>query len=162
MKRTLRTLVALSVMVTTLSAFTCTKNELLSNAGLAADSLRAAIPLIEQFLPGSSEKLQSIIPIAQKVKDAIAANDATNAVEFLRQLLPVFDDIIQHDVHGLPTGTQTKILAALALADIGFSFIANFYVQHPVLVAVAPSRDRGGDPIAAFARRPVWGRDFKK
>lgn len=160
MIKTFKSLIAMFVLVTTLSAFVCSKNELLSNAGFGLDSLRVAAPLIEQFLPGSKAKFDSIIPIAQKIKDAVAANNATEAVNFLRQLLPVFDDIIQHDVHTLATNIQTKLLAALALADIGFSFLANYYTQHP---ALGPPQSAGSrDVIAEFARREVWGKDFKK
>lgn len=162
MKRITTSLVAMFVLVTTLAAFTCTKNQVLANAGFALDSLRAASPLVEQFLPGSKAKLDSIIPIAEKVKNAIAANNATDAVAYLRQLLPVFDDIIQHDVKGLATDTQTKILAALALADIGFSFIANFYTQHPALGAPSFPGAASSDVIADFARKPVWGKAFQK
>lgn len=161
MKRLRRPMLVIPILFMTLSAFVCSKNQLLSNAGFVVDSLHAASPLIGQFAPNAKAKLDLILPVAQKLKDSVAANNATEAVGFLRQIIPTFEDIVDHDLNNLTAANKTKILAALALADIGLAFLSNYYVQHPASTpALATGRSR--DVIAEFSTHEVWGRMYRQ
>jgi hypothetical protein len=152
-------MLVIPILAMTLSAFVCSKNQLLSNAGFIVDSLHAASPLIGQFAPNAKAKLELILPIAQKLKDSVAANNATEAVGFLRQIIPTFEDIVDHDLGGLTAANKTKILAALALADIGLAFLSNYYVQHPASVP-ALATGRPNMTIENFASKEVWGKAY--
>ena|SRR5581483_11499093 len=156
-----RKAISLVLAVAVLSAFTCSKNGVLSNASDVLSSLRAAQPLVTQLLPSASASLAQSLDIAGKLKDAIAHNDATNAAEYLRALIPVFEDITEHDVPQIKDeGTKTRILTALALADIGLSLLANHYKASqsntPAMTA------RRADPVSNFAAKAVWGRKYRK
>jgi hypothetical protein len=136
----------------------CTKNDVTTNAGYVLTGLRAATPLINQLLPTAAPKIAQATAIAEKLNSAIAASDSLGAVGFLRDLIPVFEDIVSHDVHQLPVELQTKVLAALAIVDIGLAFLATYYLKN-----LPATKDVGGaDVIKAFGGKEVWGNAFKR
>lgn len=155
----LREVTAIVTMFVILSGFACGKADVTKNASNVLAGLRAATPLISQLLPAAGPKLEQAIAIAEKLNNAVAANSGTEAVGFLRQLIPTFESIVQNDIKTLPVESQTKVLAVLAIVNIGLSFLANYYVNNPV--AGVP-RSTGPDVIAEYATKEVWGERFKK
>ncbi len=167
MKRTLLSItlsISLSVVlaVGAVLSVACTKQDLIRNAGFVVTAAQKAAPLVKQILPASAIAFDEILPITVKLKDAIAKDDATNAVLFLSQIIPTFDDIVSHDIPQLSASDQVIILAALSLADIGLSFLSNYYSSQPALQAIHGAPGAGPDQIKSFAAKRVWGKDFQK
>lgn len=135
----------------------CGKNELVANATLVIASLKDTSRVVRPLKPSLADKLDLMVSVAEKLKAAVEKNNATDAINFLDQLIPAFEQIIEQDIRVFSVETQTMILAALALADIGLHFLAAYYTQNAAMLPKAGRQSR----ISAFSQKRVWGRDFK-
>lgn len=136
---------------------TCTKNEILDNASNVLSSLQASQGLINQLLPSAAPKIEQAINIAVKLRDGVAESNSASAVGYLRDLIPIFQSIVKDDLPQIrDPNTRTQIMAALALANIGLSFLAN-HLKSNTPTALGPN-----DPIRTFAAEPVWGLAYRK
>lgn len=156
----MRKVISISLLAVTLFMLGCPKSTALRNAQIVLDGVKAAAPIISTYLPNDAALVTELTNDAQKVKDALAVNDTSTALTALTALIPVFEQIIS-DTHGLPTSTQTAILAALALVDIALHVLVDLLT--PAQLAALPgasSASKGS--LAAFKVERVWGKDFKK
>jgi hypothetical protein len=119
--------------------------------------LGKARPLISQFLPNALPKIDQGLTIATKLRDTVATSTATEIRGYLSESIRLLDDIIAHDIPQLKDeSVRAGIMAALGLVDIALSLFAN-HAPAPVISATSrPSHD----PIADFAKRPVWGKAY--
>ncbi|HEU4391039.1 MAG TPA: hypothetical protein VFV34_24750 [Blastocatellia bacterium] len=151
------------MMILSLAGFAgrCDKSDVLSEADDVLVSLKAAAPLIGQFLPGSTERINQAVTIAEKLKVAIAASDSTNALALLSELVPVFQDIVEKDIPQIHSAaSRTQIMAALAVADIGLHLLVKRLAEAQASGAVRVGA-REHDALSSFAQQPVWGDKFK-
>lgn len=155
MKRTSSIMLA-AVLSLTMTAATCTKSDLLSNAGDVLSSLQSAQPLINQLIPNAAPRIAQAISIATKLRDAIAANQTSNGAALLVQLIPAFQSIVNQDINGLTAAQKTTILAALAVADIGLHFLVSRLQKN-----MPPSAGPGASAVSAFDREETWGLKYK-
>ena len=154
MKKIQVSILAIIVSIT-MTAATCSKASLLSNATDVLSSLQAAQPLINQLVPSASPKIAQAVSIATKLKDAIAANDSKSAAALLIGLIPTFSSIVNEDINALTAAQKTTILAALALADIGLHYLVN-HLQTSMPTAAGPK-----SPVTIFSGEEVWGLKYK-
>lgn len=165
-QQTIRLPLAVAVLVSTISFSSCTKNDLLTNAGDVISSLNAALPLLTSLDPALQGRIttdiQTALKIADELKTAIA-NSSGSAASYLAQLIPVFQNIVGTDLAGVldPT-TRTAIEAALALADIALNFIASHLATATLAQRIA-ARASTADMavIENFAKAPVWGKHYR-
>lgn len=151
------------ILIFSLAGFAgqCNKSDIVSSTDDVLTSLRVAAPLIGQFLPGSTERINQAITIAEKLRTAIAANDHSNALQLLSELVPVFQSIVENDIPQIHSAaTRTQIMAALALADIGLHLLVRRFVEADTAGAVRVAASNR-DVLRAFAQQPVWGDRFK-
>lgn len=147
-------------LIMTIGLWGCGKTEAYRQAGLVLSTIKSSIPIIKPLAPGIATKLETLVPIAEKLKQGLSdASNATSSIYYLRDLLPVFNDIVEHDIPALDLDTQKRILVALAVADISLNFLAEFYEQAalPTMRMMGRAPKSGSDVISQFARKPVWG-----
>lgn len=133
------------------------KDQFVRYAGDVISSLNAARPLIAQYLPGATEKIDQAVAIAEKMRTALAASQSTEAFGYLHDVIVLFEDVIEHDVPQIKDeALRAKILTALAIADIALNFLAN-HLPKPATVSVTQQ-----DKVAEFAAKPVWGEKYKQ
>lgn len=157
-RKFLSSILAAILLVGSFGSIGCDKQSVLSSADDVLFSLREAQPIIAQFLPSAAPKIEQGVRIAQKLRDAVANSQSTEALGFLSDLIIVFQDIVHNDIPQLTDpGTITAILSALALANIALHYLARNLVERPAALAATP---RPG-AIAFFDAEPVWGHRFK-
>ena len=135
----------------------CDKGSLLSNADDVLFSLKQAKPLIATLLPNSEAKIDQALQIAQKLRDAVATSQSTEAVGYLSDLIVVFQDIVKNDIPQIQDPKlRATLLTALALADIGLHYLTKHLVNTPsaLLKAGKPSA------VVLFDAEPVWGKVY--
>jgi hypothetical protein len=84
------------------------------------------------------------------------------AAGYLANLIPFFDDIVENDIPQIKDeATRTRLLTALALCDIGLSYLANHVGnQASSTASKAPRAMARRDVVAEFAAKKVWGRQY--
>ena len=159
MNRLVRRILAVGLIFVVSTGWMCSKDNLVRNAEQVINSLTTAKPLIVRFVPAAGPKIDQGLSIAGKLKTALQNSQSNEAFGYLHDLIVVFEDIVEHDIPQIhDPAVITSILAALAIADIALSFLAN-HIPHPVAAAQAkPKLDR----VSAFAKKEVWGNRFKK
>jgi hypothetical protein len=154
MKRKM-TVVALTAIL--LMNVACDPN-LIKTADDVLFSLKAAQPLITQFLPSAGPKITQGIDIATKLEDALKASNSTTALGFLSELIPTFQAIVTDDIPQIhDANVRTEIMTALALADIALHIL----VSHLKTNAPAAMASPQGNAMSRFASEPVWGNSYK-
>lgn len=157
MKRTTASILTL-VLSLTMTASTCSKSNLLSNASDVLSSLQSAQPLINQLIPRATPRISQAISIATKLRDAVARSDSITGVTLLTDLVPTFSQIVNVDINSLTASQKTTILAALAVADIGLHFLVrNLKVAQPITAAASAKTSA----LDVFDKEEVWGTKYK-
>lgn len=138
--------------------FACDQKPTTKAQGIAfakdiASGLRSAAPLITQLKPAAGAIINRAIPIADRVIAAVEASDAVTTAALLNDLLPLVNDIV-----GQFTG-NTKVLAFVALADIGIHFLINHAPEifGGAALQAAASQSAEVDPLEKYAAQPIWG-----
>ena len=143
----------------------CNKNAILSSAEDVLFSVKEAAPLIATLLPEAAPKIQQAISIAQKLRDSISASQSTEALGYLQDLIPVFQDIVQNDVPQIhDPNVRTTIMVSLALANIGLHYIVKNLVAASDTLSTGDSRvsvNPKKNAVYAFDKEPVWGNYYK-
>jgi hypothetical protein len=149
------------VLVIGFSSFAgmCTKQTLLSNADDILFSINEAKPLIVQLLPSSEATINLALSVATSLKEAIAKNEATNAVDIISELIPTIGQIVNKDINKLNAAQKTTILSALALANIGLHYLSKHLIANAPSSLVA-QRGASVSVIAEFDSEPVWGERY--
>jgi hypothetical protein len=155
----IKSLLLIAVILATSFAATCSKNDLATYASDVTFSLRAAQPLINQFLPKASSQIAQGLDIAEKLKDAIVSSQSTTAVGYMEDLIPIFQAIVRDNIPQIhDPNVRTQIMAALALADIGLHFLVNHLQKNS---SGAEMMAQSKHSIAEFAKEPVWGKAYR-
>lgn len=158
MRRFSSVVLSMVLMVTVLSGFACSKATILDRTEDVLFSLKEAQPLIERFLPSASPKIAQAVTIAEKLRDSVAVSDAVKPVEYLQDLIPVFQDIVKNDVPQITDpNVRVAILTALALADIALHYLVD---KLKPVVPLAPGATPKMVAVFDFSREPVWGQNY--
>jgi len=118
-----------------------------------ASGLRSAQPLVSQLSPEAGRLLEKGIPIADKIIVAVDASDATSAAALMADLIPTVNELAAQF-----TG-NAKVLAFIALADIGIHFLINHAAEifGEDMARTDRSARAAGDAIKKYAQQPIWG-----
>lgn len=150
-----------AVLVFSLTAFKCggdktpeqQKAEFIAYAKDIRDGFVAAGPFIIKLKPGLESQYNMGTSIAGKLISAVEQSNSTEAADLVTELVPIFTEIVDEFTD------NTKILATLALANIGLAFFANHYKSATASASargpVAQSSQKQARAIA-FANRKPW------
>jgi len=139
--------------------FACSKSEKDQNVAFAKDvvnSLTDARPLIVQLRPQIAVRYDQAINSARRLVTAIENSNQTEAIGLLADLIPIVSDVAAQFTD------NTKVLAILALANIGLHFLVNhIHTAAGVATARSAADSAAREVIFEFDAQPVWGCDYK-
>lgn len=146
-----RILLAPILAVAILFQLACPKAQVEENAQFVLDSLTSLAAL----WPAKAATINKGLGIGQKILDSVKANNATDAVAFIEQEIPVARELLG-DASVIPdVGTRAAIMIALSGLDIGLHFLVRFYKANANAPAVSRVPGATRDSISAFDAEPV-------
>lgn len=146
---------ALGVMVITETG--CGKGDALTNAQYVLDGLNGVQALLAQVSPQAEADLKLALPIAQKIKDAIAASNSASAVALIADLIPTFEKIVGQDIDGIDPNLRAEIILGLTLANIGLHFLVSNVISQPELAATRSGMINSKRVVLeVFNSKPAW------
>lgn len=140
---------ALGLIALMLFTLACPRTQVQDNAQFILDSLTAVAAL----WPAKAATINKGLGVGQKILDSVKANNATDAVAFIEQEIPVARELL-NDASLIPdAGTRAAIMIALSGLDIGLHFLARFYKANAPALSHVPGATR--DSIFSFDAEPV-------
>lgn len=159
MKKIRPTILMLALFIATipLTAAKCDKNQLVAAAQDVVDVVtnKELLTALQTISPPLLRKLEAITPSAKELITAIRNGDTSNALALVNTIFPVIDEV------AASLGANQKMMAILALANIGLHFIIN-HVQTTAPAAASAAALPDAQTAINFGNQRVWGCDFKK
>lgn len=131
----------------------CSKDQLVS-AGedvLSVVTDTALMNALRSISPAALQKLEALVPDAQKLVTALKNGDTTNALALVNTIFPVISEIVS-SVNGDP-----KIAGFLALANIALHFIINHTSNTKPAVAARKLGMPGAQKATDNGAQKIWG-----